>query len=364
LLFAFYNALTINLFKREQNYLILLLNNKMSNKHFNIPVFIPEAACPFRCVFCNQFKISGQTRIPTGEEITGIIEKHLTTINTMNNVVELAFFGGSFTGLPPAEQEKFLLLAQPYIESERISGIRISTRPDYINPSILQLLKNYNVTVIELGAQSMDDDVLMQSGRGHKASDTEKASAMILDSGFSLGLQMMIGLPGDTLDKSLFTAQRIIELGAVATRIYPTLVIKNTSLESLYKKGEYKPLSLEETVIWCTHLLTRFEEGGVDVIRLGLHPSEGLLSGDDLVAGPFHPSLKELVLTGIWNKLMNPYLNYMGTVIEVYVAPGQLNYAIGYGSVNRNMLKKKFRQVYFKVDPFLTDRKHKVFIIQ
>ena len=278
----------------------------MKNKHFNIPLFIPELACPFQCIYCNQRKISGELSIPTPREISLKINNYLKTIPKENSDIEVAFFGGNFTGLRVEEQIEFLEVVQPYIKHGKISGIRISTRPDYINEEILNILKNYNVKTIELGAQSMDEEVLKQSKRGHTATDTKNASRLILEKGFTLGLQMMIGLPGDTLEKAIYTAKKIIELGASNTRIYPCLVIKGTQLEGQYNKGNYKPLSLEDAVLWSKELLKIFEEGGVDVIKLGLHPSEGLLSGEELVAGPFHPSFRELVLTEIWGELLEP----------------------------------------------------------
>jgi histone acetyltransferase (RNA polymerase elongator complex component) len=261
--------------------------------------------------------------------------------------VELAYFGGNFTGISLKEQENFLKLIQPYIDQGKISGIRISTRPDYINKEILDLLKKYNVRSIELGAQSMDDEVLIQSGRGHTLMDIENASRLIIESGFSLGLQMMIGLPGDTKEKSIHTAKKIIELGAENTRIYPTLVIKETQLERLFLDGNYQPLSLEEAVSWSKELLLLFDHANVKVLRLGLHPSEGLLSGTDLIAGPFHPSFRELVLTEIWADKLRSLTGKSGEQIEITVLSSQYNYAIGYNAKNRKMLERKFKKVKF-----------------
>jgi len=321
----------------------------MKEKHFNIPIFIPELACPFQCIYCNQQKISGKSHLPEPTEIQDIINTHLSTIPTNNSHVELAYFGGNFTGIPIADQEELLKLIQPFIQKGKISGIRISTRPDYINSEILKLLKKYKVKSIELGAQSLDDDVLIQSARGHTYQDIENASRQIIEEGFSLGLQMMIGLPGDTLKKSIFTAKKIIELGADNTRIYPTLVIKETQLEKLYLDGMYKPLSLDEAVNWSRELLLLFEQSGVKVLRLGLHPSEGLLFGADLVAGPFHQSFRELVLSTIWKDKLNFLTHKTGDKIEIHVPAKQINYAIGYKAKNRKLLEQYFRQVKFRV---------------
>ncbi len=320
----------------------------MKKKHFNIPVFIPELACPFQCIYCNQRKISGQIKIPEFNEIRSTIKMYLSTIHTPGAIIELAFFGGNFTGLELQVQEDYLSLIQPYIKEGKISGIRLSTRPDYINEENLQVLKRYHVTTIELGAQSMDDTVLKKSQRGHTARDTEIASQLILKNGFQLGLQMMIGLPGDTLDKAKYTAKRIIELGADNTRIYPALVIKGTEFEDMYALGTYKPLSIENAVSWSKELLKIFEAGGVDVIKLGLHPSEGLLSGHDLIAGPFHQSFRELVLTEIWSELLEPLNQKRGERIEILVPSDQFNYAVGYEAKNKKFLLNNFHEAVFK----------------
>lgn len=322
----------------------------MKKKHFNIPIFVPELACPFRCIYCNQREITGKWSVPDSEEINNILYTHLSTIHEKTAEVELAFFGGNFTGLPVQDQISFLTIVQPYIASGRISGIRISTRPDYIQPEILAILKDHHVTTIELGAQSMDDDILRWSARGYTAEVTEKASALILGQGFRLGLQMMIGLPGDTMEKSLQTAKHIVRLGASETRIYPTVVISGTGLEAMYLNGQYTPLSLQEAVGWSKKLLLFFETSGVNVIRIGLHPSEGLLSGNNLVAGAFHPSFRELVLTEIWSDLLSPLTVTSGDEIILHVPQSQINYAIGYSGKNRKMLRKSFGKVRFYPD--------------
>ncbi len=334
----------------------------MKKKHFNIPVFIPELACPFQCIYCNQRKISGQIKIPDSNEIVTTIENHLQTITKPNATIELAFFGGNFTGLNKNDQVEYLKLVQPYIKQGKISGIRLSTRPDYINKEIIEILKRYHVTTIELGAQSMDNEVLKLSKRGHTAEDTESASKLILDSGLTLGLQMMIGLPGDTLENAIHTAEKITELGANNTRIYPCLVIKGTKLEEMYKSGKYKPLSLDDAVFWSKELLNIFEQGGVDIIKMGLHPSEGLLSGHDLIAGPFHQSFRELVLTEIWRELLEPLLLKKGKKIELLIPPDQFNYAVGYGARNRKVLLNNFHKVVFKPSNNLKSRDFKVIV--
>jgi len=333
----------------------------MKLKHFTIPVFIPMQACPFRCIFCDQEKISGHVKIPAFEEVNQIIEKHLATIPTENSIIELGFFGGTFTGLPFHQQETYLNAAKPYIETGKISGIRLSTRPDFIDKEILGFLKKHHVKTIELGAQSMNDEVLKKSGRGHLVADTINAAELIIKNGFRLGLQMMIGLPGDTLEHSLFTAGKFVELQAKDVRIYPLVVIKGTALEKLYRTGKYIPLSLDEAVKNTSEVYKIFESAGVNIIRTGLHPSEGLLSGDDLVAGPFHVSFKELVLTQLWREILSKIQKpENSSQISISVPAKELNYAIGYQASNKNLLLEKFQKVNFKIDETLKNREYHV----
>jgi len=329
--------------------------------HFTIPIFIPELACPHQCVFCNQRKISGSLTIPGPDEIVQTIQQHLETIPEGERHVEIGFFGGNFTGISITEQEKYLIKAFKMLQDGSVDGIRLSTRPDYIDENILELLKRYRVGIIELGAQSMVDEVLAASGRGHKVADTVNASEMILDHGFELGLQMMIGLPEDTLERSLYTAQKIVELGANNTRIYPTLVIRETTLSELYMLGSYNPLTLEEAVGWSKEVYKIFEKSFVAVIRMGLHPSEGLINGEELVAGPFHPSFKELVMTELWKESLNEIEKQeFRQGITVSVNPKQYNFAIGYHAKNRKLLNQLFNTVKFKSDPELKGRAYYV----
>ncbi|MCU0822645.1 MAG: radical SAM protein, partial [Spirochaetes bacterium] len=324
--------------------------------HFNIPIFIPHAACPHQCLFCNQKKISGTLKPPSEDEIHFIIKSHLLTMPEESDI-EIAFFGGSFTALSAAEQEKYLEIVQPYLNTNKVKGIRLSTRPDYINDDILSNLKKYNVKVIELGAQSMDDDVLIKSERGHTSDDVVNASKMVKEYGFALGLQIMVGLPGDNRDKSLYTANKIVELGAECARIYPVIVIKGTELENLYHNNAFVPMPLTDAVQLTAEILQIFEIAGINVIRVGLHPSEGLLSGESIVAGPFHQSFRELVITEIWKKIFDiNIMNSSGSEIIISVSPEQYNFAIGNNGRNKKMLKTKFKKVIFEKDPSLHGR--------
>lgn len=309
---------------------------------------MPELACPFQCIYCNQSTISGQAGLPAAGEIVSIIERNLQSLPPGEKQVDIAFFGGNFTGLPLKHQAAYLDLVLPYVNDGMVQGIRLSTRPDYITDEVLQLLKTKQVRTIELGAQSLDDEVLARCGRGHTLADVALAASKIRESGFRLGLQMMIGLPGDTAEKSLQTAKTIIQLGAHETRIYPCLVIRGTALEQQYRNNEYTPLSLEEAVRLSASLLTSFESAGVKVIRLGLHASEGL-NGDALVAGPFHPAYKELVMTEIWHQLFNSFADWpCGPASLIIEVPAhEFNFAVGYAAANKNRLMKQFPKLQF-----------------
>lgn len=316
-------------------------------------------ACPHKCVFCDQKEISGTKRIPSESEIHTIIEDHLTTIPEGSDI-EIAFFGGTFTGLPVKKQERYLQSVSPYLKNGRIKSIRVSTRPDNISEEILSMLEYYNVGTIELGVQSMDHEVLRLSKRGHSSEDVIMSSRLIKERGFHLGLQMMIGLPGDTIEKSMMTAKKIAELGADCTRIYPAIVVRGTELENDYNRGVYSPLTIEEAVSWCADILPIFEKSGVDVIRIGLHPSEDLLSGDALVAGPFHPSFRELVLTEIWCRIFEKDLSDSSyNEIAIWVSPEQFNYATGYNGRNKKNLTKFFDRVVFRKDNSLKGRAYR-----
>lgn len=305
-----------------------------------IPVFLPMLACPHRCVYCNQYVISGQQKLPSSEEVTALVDSYLQTIPPDCHR-RVAFFGGSFTCLPEPVQNRYLDAVQPYLEDGRIEGIQLSTRPDYIDNQILQNLKEKGVTLIELGAQSLDDDILRRSGRGHTVADVGNASRLIRQYGIDLGLQMMIGLPGDTKEKALHTAEQIFAFGASCTRIYPTLVVDGTALADDYRRGEYVPLSLEDAVDWCKDLYRYFQASGVTVLRMGLHPTKDLRDGERLLAGPFHVSFKELVLTALWHDRIAEQIACEGREdVTVMVPPVEMNYAIGYGSANRKAFPK------------------------
>jgi len=262
-------------------------------KHYTIPFFIVHRGCPHKCVFCDQARITGQKQ-PSPGEVAPKIEKYLSTMPSSGARVEAGFFGGSFTGLALEEQERYLAPVRRFLDGGRVHGIRLSTRPDLIDDEILSFLKGMGVSCVELGVQSMSEEVLAASKRGHSAEDVEKASALILGQGMELGHQMMLGLPLSGYEEELHTAESIVRLGASQVRIYPVIVMKGTELAEAWKRGDYAPLDLDEAVERSARLIVFFNANGVKVIRCGLHPSEGLLTGEEYLAGPFHPAFGHL----------------------------------------------------------------------
>lgn len=314
-------------------------------RHYNIPIFMPEQACPFRCIYCNQYSIASQHKTTSISEVKKIVESHLDSFTATDRYVEVAFFGGNFTGLPVELQDAYLDVVQPFIASGQVQSIRCSTRPDYISRERLKQLKAKGMLHIELGAQSTDDEILRICRRGHTFETIRQASQMILDEGFVLGLQMMTGLPNDTLEKSLKTAEDIVLLGASETRIYPCIVVRNTALEQLFKKGEFTPLTINEAVDRSAKLYSYFQQHNVTVLRIGLHQSVDLNEGA-YVAGPYHPNFAEMVFGRIWSDRLNT-IDLTARKIEIEVNPSQLNHAAGWKSANRNELLKRYDEVRF-----------------
>ncbi|CDF57915.1 Oxygen-independent coproporphyrinogen III oxidase [Thermobrachium celere DSM 8682] len=249
-------------------------------------------------------KITGQIKDITPEDADNIIKQHLSTIKREDSYIEVSFFGGSFTAIEIDKQNELLEVSKKYLDMGLIDAVRLSTRPDYIDDNILTNLKKYGVKNIELGVQSMDDEVLKKLCRGHTSFDVVRASILIKKYGFNLGLQMMVGAYGDTYEKDIYTANKIVELRPNFVRIYPTLVIKDTYLEVLYKSGMYKPLELDEAVKICKELYKIFYKNEIYILRIGLQASEELTLGKSVIAGPFHPAFRELVESSILNEMI------------------------------------------------------------
>ncbi|WP_353093893.1 radical SAM protein [Tissierella praeacuta] len=278
------------------------------NRHYIIPIFVPHYGCPHDCVFCNQKKITGLSTNVKPTEVKNIIEEHLLTFKS-GSTIEVAFYGGSFTAIDMDIQKELLAIPYDYKRKGKIDGIRLSTRPDCIDEKILKNLKDYLVDTIELGVQSLDDSVLYASGRGHTSEDVYKASELIKDFGFNLGLQMMLGLPGDTWEKAVYTCKEFIKLSPYCVRIYPTLVIKDTYLEKQFLDGEYLPISFKESIELSSLLLMLYKINNIDVIRIGLQPTENIQLGKDVVAGPFHPAFRQVVESNIFRLLLEYYFD-------------------------------------------------------
>ena len=311
---------------------------------------MPHRGCPFDCVFCNQRRITGSVKDVTADTVTETIDAYLKTIEKSESVkIEAAFFGGSFTGIPVEEQTSLLAAAYDYVKSGMIDGIRLSTRPDYIDTDILDNLKKYGVTTIELGVQSMDNDVLLQSGRGHTAEDVKTAARLIKEYGFTLGLQMMTGLPGDTDEKSIYTAGEIIKLRPSIVRIYPTLTIRDTRLEEMYNSGEYVPQSVDEAAELCKTLLLMFEENGIKVIRLGLQSTDEICETGSVVAGPVHSAFGEIVESAVYYDLILAVVgDSKDCAVTVAVNDREVSKAVG--NRRRNILKiKNERNIDMKI---------------
>jgi histone acetyltransferase (RNA polymerase elongator complex component) len=267
----------------------------MNKKMKIIPVFVPHIGCPNDCVFCNQKKITGMgTVAASGQYVKDIVEEYRKTINE-DTYTELAFFGGSFTAIDISLQEELLAAGKYYKDMGVVDSIRCSTRPDAITDDILKLQKKYGMDIIELGIQSLDDEVLKKSNRGHNRNDSINASMLIKKHGFVLGHQIMPGLPGSTRQKDLRTCLDSIAMGPDMVRIYPTLTIKDTELLNMYEEGTYKPLTLEEAVDISAVIYSHYAMNNINVIRIGLQNSDSINEEEDVAAGPFHPAFRQLV---------------------------------------------------------------------
>ena len=273
-------------------------------KEYIIPIFVPHLGCPNNCTFCNQKRISGQTKQVTAKDVQETIEYYLKNFKDNHKYVEVAFFGGSFTAIEKEKQEELLEAAQKYIKDKLVNSIRISTRPDCIDKETLKRMKKYHVKTIELGVQSMSNYILSKCKRGHTSEDVKKASKLIRRYGFILGHQMMVGLPESTKQDEINTAKELIKLKPKIVRIYPVLVIKDTELADEYERGEYTPLTVGQAVESCKEAVDLFNRNKINVIRIGLQNTDEISEpGTDkssVLAGPYHPAFRQLVESSMW----------------------------------------------------------------
>ena len=316
----------------------------MKKLHVNIPVFIPHLGCPNMCVFCNQRAISGVSSFLRESAETTIADVLATVRGDAD--CEIAFFGGSFTGIDRALMTDLLDLAQSYVDSGRVSGIRMSTRPDYIDAEILGILGNYTVSAVELGIQSFSEHVLSSCKRGHSPERSRTAMTMLREAGFRTVGQMMIGLPGSSLSDELACAEEICRLGASGCRIYPTIVFRDTELHRMTVRGEYHPLTLDEAVARSAAVLDVFVRHGVPCLRIGLCESENLHSDETYFAGPNHPSLGELVSGELYyNRIcaaLDEYPPVKGSTVTVSVPRGDISMAVGQKRRNKIRIEIKY----------------------
>ncbi|HWQ80327.1 MAG TPA: radical SAM protein [Anaerovoracaceae bacterium] len=339
--------------------------------HAIIPIFIPHLGCPNDCAFCNQKKITARTNPLSGADMAETAEKYLKTINGRGiETVEIAFFGGSFTGIPLEQQREYLSVAKSYKDRGAIQKIRLSTRPDYISDEILANLRQYGADIIELGVQSFDDETLRLSNRGHSREAVYTASRLIRDYGFELGLQLMIGLPGDTREKSVESAREAAKIRPSVARLYPTVIIKDTALYDMYLRGEYTPLTREEALGTTKDMYRILTDAGVNVIRIGLKSTD-LIRENGEIAGGYHPAFRQLVESEIAREQMEAQLLDLlkpnsgrnntgeGDFIGIAFCSNAASFSnmIGHRKSNRVYFEEKYPHVRFTfhVDPNLTD---------
>lgn len=316
------------------------------SEQYIIPIFVPHLGCPNDCTFCNQKSISGQTKQVTCKDVKRTIEEYLKSFKDESLHKEVAFFGGSFTGVEENKQKELLEAAYEFVKTKQIQSIRVSTRPDYIDKEKLKLLKKYGVKTIELGVQSTNDYILKKCKRGHNFEDVKKASKLIRRYGFVLGHQMMIGLPESTKIDELNTAKDLAKLKPKIVRLYPVLVIKGTELEKEYESGEYEPIPLSQAVERCKELYYFFTNKKITVIRMGLQNTDIISdpknAKSEVVAGPYHEAFGQLVEDSIWyDAILGKIKKFNVKVkeIEIKINPENINNVVGHKKENVKKLK-------------------------
>ena len=338
----------------------------MSKNYYIIPIFVPHEGCPHDCVFCNQDKITGvkkdslrivkdtekrdisssndENEEVTAESVRKTVYEYLETIDHSNAVVEISFFGGTFTGIKEEKQKELRQVAREFKDKGFIDKIRLSTRPDYINQYILSYLKEYRVDIIELGVQSLNEEILLKAGRGHDVEDVSKASKLIKEYGFILGHQIMPGLPGDDFKTDIETTKASIEMKPDICRIYPALTIRGTAMEIMYKRGDYVPYTLEEAVEISKEMYKMYRHNSVNVIRIGLQPTETINEKNDVVAGPFHPAFRELVESSLMIELILENMKEQEKA-EIHINPKEISKLYANKKMYFNRLKDNKKNI-------------------
>ena len=318
-------------------------------KEYIIPIFVPHLGCPNNCTFCNQKRISGQTKMVTAQDVKDTIDFFLKHFRDDYKYVEVAFFGGSFTAIDEKTQVELLEAVQEYIQNKKVNSIRISTRPDCIDKEILKRMKKYHVKTIELGVQSTNNYILKRCKRGHTYEDTKKASKLIRRYGFILGHQMMVGLPESTKQDEINTAKELIRLKPKIVRIYPVLVIKDTELADEYERGDYTPLTVGQAVERCKDIVDLFNRNKINVIRVGLQNTEEITDPgtekSSVIAGLYHPAFRQLVESSMWyDSIVNKIKKVNAKVKKVKIIANDVNVNNIIGHKKENI--EKLKDVY------------------
>lgn len=322
------------------------------SKRVIVPFFISHQGCPHHCVFCNQRAITGRSGLlPTAAEIVSTVSEWRRSANT--EAVEVAFYGGTFTALPVELQGRLLAPLRPLLNSGEVSSVRVSTRPDALDEKKISFLRDAGVELVELGIQSMDDDVLSRSGRGHLASHSERAFAMLRVAGMRVGAQLMPGLPGDSPAGAIESLRRLLPLRPELLRIYPAVVLKGTELARLYKAGSYRPLSIDEAVGVCKVMLQMAAMAGITVTRAGLHPTDDLTSSGELLAGPYHPAFRQLAEGERWYDLLTllcaPFRG--DEELEISVSPTRISDLAGQNRANLRRMEAAYPVRLRRIQP-------------
>jgi histone acetyltransferase (RNA polymerase elongator complex component) len=315
-------------------------------KNFIIPIFVVYKGCPNRCIYCNERITAGNHPERISEDLFHeTVSSHLGKAGVRGDAIQIAFYGGNFTGIEKNYQEELLELAERYVKKGLVNSIRISTRPDYIDRERIDLLKRHSVKTVEIGAQSMNDEVLYRSKRGHTASDVRRALMLLKENGFETGVHLMAGLPGDTRDGFYHSVEEIIKLRPHTVRVHPTIVFKDTPLAKAYMKGEYRPLTMDEAIEFCKYSLLRFKEEGINLIRLGLQHTPEMEASENIVAGPYHPAFRSLVEGNIFLEMAMHLFGQTGKEMKevtISLAPKDVSSFRGMRNGNIKTLKERF----------------------
>jgi histone acetyltransferase (RNA polymerase elongator complex component) len=331
------------------------MNDHHRHTPFVIPVFIPHAGCPHQCLFCDQTRTTNRDRtFPTESQIDAEINRFLSYRRDHRRWTEISFFGGNFLGLSDSQIMQLLTIADRYIQTGRAQGIRFSTRPDTIDEKRVALIRDYPISTIEIGAQSMNASVLAMSRRGHSPDDTIKAVKLLKNNGFRTGLQMMVGLPAESEQAAVTSAQQMAGLAPDFVRIYPCLVLRGSPLARWYSQGRFVPLSLEKSVSLVKRIYSLMTVRGITVIRMGLQPTTELNSGAGVLAGPFHPAYGELVYSALWmdalrRTLSSHNVNDGNLTIEIHPKAGSR--IRGHRRCNLKRLRREYHLTRIKIVP-------------